>query len=504
MRQLLGKCLAIASLFSDNKERNEAYMNFQDIIQEETLLAAIAKLNWKQPTEIQQQVIPLLKNKQNIVMQADTGSGKTGAYGLGILEQLKWENKTAQCLIIAPTRELALQIKNDIEHIGKYKRIKCTALIGKEPMEQQLHDLKQKHHVISGTPGRILDHIQQGNINLSSITHIVVDEVDELCAMGFYDTLCAILDAIVQPCCMCFCSATIDDAVCGLAERYTENYETISHCEEKLKKQFQNEVYQVSEADKPAFLWKLLLYQADSTTIIFCNTRDTCESVYRNIRKHMQEVAIYHGALDQQKRRQELEKLYSGQAQIMVASDIAARGLDIDKVDTIINYDLPNDAVRFQHRAGRSGRGNRSGHVITLADASQTDLLKQFQEALDCEFIRCAVDLINAQSDDPESLAKLLSKRQLKSGKAAAFHTDILRLYIHGGKKKKIRAKDLVGAICQIDTISFADIGVIEIQGNGSYVEILNHKGMQVYEQLKTLPIKNRHLKVEISHKQYE
>ena len=165
---------------------------------------------------------------------------------------------------------------------------------------------------------------------------------------------------------------------------------------------------------------------------------------------------------------------------------------------------MPNDAVRFQHRAGRSGRGNRSGHVITLADVSQTDLLKQFQEALDCEFINGAVDCIHAQSDDPQSLAKLLSKRQFKTGKAAAFQNDILRLYIHGGKKKKIRAKDLVGAICQIDTISFADIGVIEIQENGSYVEILNHKGMQVYEQLKTLPIKNRRLKVEISYKQYE
>lgn len=478
-------------------------MEFQDLIEEESLLAAVAKLNWKQPMQIQQKVIPLLKKHQNVIMQADTGSGKTGAYGLGILEQIKWESKHAQCLVIAPTRELALQIKGDMEHIGKYKRIKCVALIGKEPMNQQAHDLKQKHHVISGTPGRILDHLQQGNMNLSALTHIVVDEVDELCVMGFYDTLCTILDAIPSSCCMCFCSATVDDNVIMLADRYAKRYE-IAVCEEaKLQKQFKNEVYQVAEQDKLSFLWKLLLYEADSTTIVFCNTRECCEIVYHSLKKHMNAVALYHGALDQQKRQQELQKLSGGSAQIMVASDIASRGLDIVKVNTVINYELPGNQVRFLHRAGRSGRGADSGHVISLVDESQTDHFHQLQQTIDSVFIICDNEKVRLQNDDEASLAKLLSKRQDKASKTAAFQADIVRLYIHGGKNKKIRAKDLVGAICQIKGICFDDIGVIEIQENGSYVEILNQKGSYVYKELQKLLIKNRRLKVEISHKQY-
>lgn len=477
-------------------------MIFQDLIQEETLLAAVAKLNWKQPTQIQQIVIPLLKSNQNIIMQADTGSGKTGAYGLGILEQLKWESKQAQCLVIAPTRELALQIKADLEHIGKYKRMKCVALIGKEPMDQQICDLKQKHHLISGTPGRIWDHLQQGNMDLSALTHIVIDEVDELCAMGFFDTLCAILDAISCSCCMCFCSATVDDKVLALADRYAKRYEIVTCNEAKLKTQFKNEVYQIGGQEKLLFLWKLLLHEADSTTIVFCNTRDTCEIVYRSLKKHMDAVALYHGALDQQKRQQELQKFAGGSAQIMVASDIAARGLDIEKVDCVINYELPGDEVRFIHRAGRSGRVKHQGHVISLIDESQADQFHQLQQAMDFLFMICDNDKILLQDDDA-SLAKLLNKRQDKVSKTAGFQDDILRLYIHGGKNKKIRAKDLVGAICQIKDISFADIGVIEIQENGSYVEILNRKGNYVYQELQKLPIKKRRLKIEISHKQY-
>lgn len=478
-------------------------MEFQDLIQEEALSAAIAKLNWKKPTVIQQKVIPLLKQQRNIVMRSDTGSGKTGAYGLGILEQLKWESKYAQCLIIAPTRELALQIKNDMEHMGKYKRIKAVALIGKEAMNQQIHDLKQKHHIICGTPGRIFDHIQQGNMKLTSLTHIVVDEVDELCAMGFYETVCDILAAISHACVMCFCSATVDENVIALADRFAKDYEIVASHEHKLKSHFKNEVYQISAQEKLSFLWKLLLYEADGTTIIFCNTRNTCESVYHSLKKHMKEITLYHGALDQQKRQCELAKLYSGAAQIMVASDIAARGLDIETVDTVINYELPHDSVRFLHRAGRSGRMNHQGHVISLIDETQAAYFPQLQAAIDCEFTVCDNEIINAQSDNEAALSKLLSKRKDKAVKGSGFHTDILRLYIHGGKNKKIRAKDIVGAICQIKDISFSDIGVIEIQENGSYAEILNGKGSYVYEQLCKLPIKNRRLKIEISRKQY-
>lgn len=478
-------------------------MNFKDLINDEALLKAVAKLNWQQPTLIQQKVIPLLRSHQNMIMQADTGSGKTGAYGLSVISDIQWEDKYAQCLIIAPTRELALQIKADMEHIGKYKRIKCVALIGKEPMAQQLHDLKQKHHIISATPGRLSDHIKQGNLSLNSITHIVIDEVDELCSMGFYDTVCEILDYIDHPCQYCLCSATIDEHVKALADRYAKSYEIVSVQEDKLKNSFINELYITENENLLSFLWKLLLHEASSSSIIFCNTREVSEALYHHIKKRLKQVVLYHGALNQQQRENELAKFYRGEAQIMIATDIAARGLDIEKVETIINYELPENAVRFLHRAGRSGRGKESGHVITLADARDTEQLKRLEAITECPFTLCDASVIHAQADDEAALQKLLAQRQQKQTKGAAFQNDIIRLYIHAGKNKKLRAKDIVGAICQLKSIDFDDIGVIEIQENGSYVEILNRKGHYVCEQLQKRPIKNRMLKVELSNKQF-
>lgn len=478
-------------------------MNFQDLIHDEALLAAITKLNWKTPTPIQQKAIAIISNNRNIVMQADTGSGKTGAYGLGVLSKISWEKRYAQCLIIAPTRELALQIKADMEHIGKYKRIKCVALIGKEPMAQQLHDLKQKHHIISATPGRLLDHIKQGNLSLNSITHIVIDEVDELCSMGFFDPVCEILDYIDHACQYCLCSATIDEHVKALAERYAKSYEIVSIQEDKLKNSFINELYITDNEDRLSFLWKLLLHEASGSTIIFCNTRETSETLYHHIKKYLKQVVLYHGALDQHRRENELAKFYCGEAQIMVATDIAARGLDIEKVETIINYELPENAVRFLHRAGRSGRGKENGHVITLASALDIEQLKQLEVISECSFTLCDVSVIHAQADDEAALQNLLAQRQQKQTKGAAFQNDILRLYIHAGKNKKLRAKDIVGALCQLPNIEFDDIGVIEIQENGSYVEILNRKGHYACEQLQKRQIKNRRLKVEISNKQF-
>lgn len=478
-------------------------MNFQDLIQDEALLAAITKLNWQYPTPIQQKAIAIISNNRSIVMQADTGSGKTGAYGLGVLSKISWEKRYAQCLIIAPTRELVLQIKNDIEHIGKYKRIKCVALIGKEPMAQQQHDLKQRHQVICATPGRLLDHITQGNVSLEAITHIVIDEVDELCSMGFFDSVCEILDFIKQSCQYCFCSATIDENVEALVKRYANSYDVISIQMDKLKHSFKNELYILNGEDRLAFLWKLLLHECGGSTIVFCNTRETSETLYRTLKKRLKHTVLYNGAMDQRKRESELEKFYSGDAQLMIATDIAARGLDIEKVELIINYDLPENAVRFQHRAGRSGRGEENGHVITLASENDAARLKQMEELTECSFTLCENKRILAAADDQAALTRLLSKRQLKKKKGAGFQTDITRLYLHAGKNKKLRAKDIVGAVCQLPNVSFDDIGIVEIQENGSYVEILNDKGRYVCEQLKQRTIKNHKIKVEFSHKQY-
>lgn len=478
-------------------------MKFQTMIQDSALLEAIDKLGWQESMPIQEAVIPHLLARKNVVLQAKTGSGKTGAYLLPALQQIQWEENAVQCLVLAPTRELALQIKEESEALGKYKRIKCVNLIGKVPMSYQEQDLKQKCHIVAGTPGRVLDHLQRGNLPLDQLQYVILDEADEMCRMGFLETIQEILEEVPETVTRCLCSATIEDAIDTLCEDYLTPYERIVLEEAtKWNMQIQNDAYEVAEEEKEAFLWKLLLQQQPSSAIVFTTTRDRCESVYRFLRSQMKEVAILHGAMEQPDREVQLERFRYGKAQILVASDVAARGLDIEQVDLVINLELPQEKERFVHRAGRSGRKDQPGHVISLISPQEKRLQEEIEEYANTSMQRQDRKEIDAVICDEASIEQLRKKRVRKQKKTKALTQDILRLYIHGGKKKKIRAGDLVGAICQIDGIDAEDIGVIQVQDLGSYVEILHGKGQQVYRALQKKSIKNKQLKVEISHKQ--
>ncbi len=477
-------------------------MEFSNCLSEKPLLEALKKLHWHELTPVQEQVMPLWLETKNVLVQAKTGSGKTGAYLLPVLERIRWENNAPQCLILTPTRELAKQVKADVEALGKYKRIKCVALIGKEPMAFQIQDLRQKCHVVVGTCGRIWEHLQQGNMPLTALHDVIVDEADEMCRMGFLKTLTKILEQLPQPFSMCLCSATLDDKVAQLCDRYAFPYERIIVDETLWKAQIQSYAYYIQEAEKSEFIWKLLLQRADAATIIFCNTRDGCEQLYHNLKPRIPALSLLHGAMDQQERERELEHFRSGRSQVLIASDIAARGLDLDLVNTIVNYDLPVEKERFIHRAGRSARYQNEGQVISFITSANLERKKELEEYCGCKMIMADADLIRAQVDDEDARQHLYDQRCVHSEKSTVFHDDILKLYIYGGKKQKMRAKDIVGALCQIDGMTFDDIGVIQIQDWGSYVEILHGKGYEAMEKLNQTTIKNQHWKVEISNKQ--
>lgn len=477
-------------------------MKFSNCINEESLLKALDKLQWRDMTPVQEQLIPLWAKPENVVVQAKTGSGKTGAYLLPVLERMIWKENAPQCLILVPTRELAKQVKEGVEALGKYKRIKCVTLIGKEPMAFQIQDMQQKCHVAVGTPGRVWEHLQQGNIPLPSLHDVILDEADEMCRMGFFDTVTAILHQLPQPYHTCLCSATLSEAVEQLCQRFASPYKKIIVDQKLWKGQIQNKAYLIPEAEKPDFLWKLLLHEADAATIIFCNTRNTCEQLYHYLRERIPSLSLLHGAMDQLSRMQELDRFRYGKTQVLIASDIAARGLDLPQVKTVINYDLPIEKERFIHRAGRSSRHHQAGRVISFITPAEQARKAELESYCECVMEIADSAVIRLQVDDENARRHLYEQRKEQTGIAAAFCDDTLRLYIHGGKNKKIRAKDIVGAICQIDGITFDDIGAIQIQDWGSYVDIYHGKGHEVMEKLNRGTIKNHHIKVEISHKQ--
>lgn len=477
-------------------------MDFKAYIREESILRALDVLGWHTPTPIQEQMFASFGRHRSIIMQAQTGSGKSGAYLLPVLDAVKWEENQVQCLILAPTRELASQIREECALLGKYKRIKSVALIGKQPMVFQIQDLHQKCHVAVGTPGRVLEHLRQGSLRTDRISHVVLDEADEMLQLGFRETLEQILNRLPEQAHYCLCSATMPDVTADFCAAYFPDCVKIGEAEALVPKTLFFDAYVIAQSQKDEFLWKLLLKEACSGAIIFCNTRATCEHVYLELKRHIDAVGLYHGAMEQAKREAVWVEFRYGTLQFLVASDIAARGLDSEAIEVIIHYELPLEKERFIHRSGRSGRNQQQGHVISLIDPLEVERCKEIERYSGIQMRFCDTELVLAQATDQTAVVHLTAQRKEKAEKKAAFCADVLRLYIHGGKKQKISAGDLVGAMTQFAGVTGDDIGVIQIQDYGSYVEILHGKGSYVYECLQRATIKKHRFKVEIAHHQ--
>lgn len=479
-------------------------MSFQTYIDSPEILKSLHQLEWQSMTEIQRMAIPLLKKRQSILMQAKTGSGKTGAYLLPMLELFCWTQNHPFGLVIAPTRELAAQIAETCETLGKHKRVKCVSLLGKQPMSFQIQDLKQKTHIVCGTPGRIWDHIRQGTLDLCNIQMVVLDEVDEMCQMGFLEDIHKILDALNSKPAFCFCSATISDVVKELADTYAKSYQ-MCLCKETTLAQhhLMSEGYEIAGERKQEFLWKLLLWKQPSSAMIFCNTRESCGKLYQFLKKCLLDVSMLHGGMDQIERNKQMEQFRYGETQFLIATDIAARGIDVEEVEWVVHFEIPQEIEKFYHRNGRSGRMDHIGKSVALIDHQERSIISKIEEAYGFSIIRKDPKAIfDLELDVPQATQELKSKKIQKQKKQSLVIEGITRLYIYGGKKQKLRAGDVVGAICQIPGITFDDIGVIQVQDNGTYVEILHDLGAKVLEALQQRPIKNKIRKVERSHHQ--
>ncbi len=479
-------------------------MSFQKYIDSSEILKTLDQLGWHSMTEIQQLAVPLLKKRRSMMMQAKTGSGKTGAYLLPMLDLLDWEQNHCFGLVIAPTRELAAQIKETCEMVGKHKRVKCVSLVGKQPMSFQIQDLKQKTHVVCGTPGRIWDHICQGTLDMQNIQMVVLDEVDEMCRMGFLEDIHRILDSLSVKPTFCFCSATISDAVKDLADTYAKSYQ-MCLCKETTLTQnhLMKEGYEVDTKKKSEFLWKLLLWQKPSGAMIFCNTRESCGKLYQFFKQRSLDVSILHGGMDQTERNKQMEQFRYGETQFLIATDIAARGIDVEEVEWVVHYEIPQETEKFYHRSGRSGRMGHYGKSVALMDRQEQSLVSKIEETYGFSIVRNDPKAIfDLELDVQQEVQELNSKRIRKQKKQSLVIEGITRLYIYAGKKQKLRAGDIVGAVCQIPGIAFDDIGVIQVQDNGTYVEILHDLGAKVLTELKQRPIKNKIRKVERSHHQ--
>ncbi|MNO63558.1 ATP-dependent RNA helicase DbpA [compost metagenome] len=459
---------------------------------------SLDSLGYHQPTEVQRKVIPFALERKDMTVKSHTGSGKTAAYGIPICELIAWEENRPQALILTPTRELADQVTQDIMNIGRYKRIKATAVYGKQPFARQKVQLQQRNHVIVGTPGRLIDHIEKQTIDLEQIKFLVIDEADEMLNMGFIEHVEKIIRELPRNRMTMLFSATLPSDVERLCHKYMNHPLDIEvKTEARTTSQIEHSMYSVRDENKLKLLRDVTIVENPESCIIFCRTQIRVEVVYKELLKHGYPCGRIHGGMEQNDRTAMMNAFKQGNFRYLIATDVAARGIDIESISHVINYDFPQENESYVHRTGRTGRAGQSGTAISFATPTEEKFVANVERFIGFEISKRSDPTKEAIArNSPAFEAKLKNRRTVKKDQGSCANQEVLKLYFNGGKKKKIRAVDFVGTIAKIDGVSVDDIGIITIEDNASYVDILNGKGHLVLGKMKDTTVKGKLLKV--------
>ena len=346
---------------------------FRELGLGEESIKALREKGFEEPTEIQRRAIPLLlKEGTEIVGQAQTGTGKTAAFALPILETVS-QNGKVQALILVPTRELASQVSEEMSSLRGARHLDIAPIYGGASMVQQLKRLKRGTEIVVGTPGRVLDHIRRGSLDLNELEFLVLDEADEMLDMGFIDDIEAVLRAVPDKRRMLLFSATMPPAIMKLAEGFMKNPEIIRTQKKDTAAISTDQIYyEVREADKLEALTRIIDREPDFYGVVFCRTKLQCDEIGQKLHDRGYDAASLHGDLSQREREQILRRMKEHQLSILVATDVAARGLDIQDLTHVINYTIPQDPEIYIHRVGRTGRAGKNGTAITFITPSES------------------------------------------------------------------------------------------------------------------------------------
>lgn len=472
--------------------------NFKDYKLSNEILKSLDMLNYKSPTKVQQEVIPVALENKDILVKSQTGSGKTATFAIPLCELVDWEENKPQALILTPTRELAIQVKEDVFNIGRFKRIKVPALYGKSSFELQAKELKQKTHIVVGTPGRTIDHIKEGNFVTDNIKYLVLDEADEMLSMGFLEQVEEIISALpVERVTMLF-SATMPEDIYALSQKYMKDHVTIEIKAKTLTvDRIQQDGYRVEETGKLNLLKDVTIVENPDSCVIFCNTQAKVESLYNELTKLKYPCDKIHGGMEQDERIKVMNSFKKGYFRYLIATDVAARGIDIDNITHVINYDVPVLRENYVHRIGRTGRAGKEGRSITFVMRSDERRISEIHSYTGKELtMKMKPSKRLVMSLKPEFDKKLEQRQKVKEDKGANLSQEIMKLHINAGKKTKMRPVDIVGTLCSIEGMTAQDIGVISVLDVSTYVEVLNNKGEMVLKALQTKHIKGRPRKV--------
>ncbi len=471
---------------------------FENMNLKPEILKALINLGFEEPSEVQKEVIPEMLNKNDIVVKSQTGSGKTASFGIPLCNLINEEENTIKALILVPTRELAMQVKDDISNIGRLKKIRCAAIFGKQPFNEQIRELKQRVHIVCGTPGRVIDHIKRGNLDASKIEYVVIDEADKMLNMGFIDQISEVLDTLPENRGTSLFSSTIPSEIEGLYSKYMKNPKVLNIKSKVFNRDKISEKYIIANReDKFKILLKLLYTYTDDAAIIFCNTKDSVKSLSSLLKKEKIKVNELHGDMEQKDRLKIMDSFKNKDFKVLVATDIAARGIHINNITNVFNYEVPMEKESYVHRIGRSGRGEKRGLAITLTSLKEKRFLDDIEE-----YIGYKIEEVEMPSYEKviEGRKKFLEDQKnnygINTNIAKVIHNEVTKIHIGAGKKKKIRNVDILGALSNLDELTGDDIGIIDVQDGFSFVDILNKKGNIILKKYKEIKIKGKLVKI--------
>lgn len=472
---------------SINNETINKIEKFKDYPLDNQIKRALSELGFVSPLEVQTAAIPLILEGKDLIVKSQTGSGKTAAFAIPLCEKIDMSIERPQVLVLAPTRELAAQIKDDFSDIGKFKGIQTCAVYGQQPMEIQRKELKKNPQVVVGTPGRMMDHILNKNIKLQDIKYLVIDEADEMFIMGFKDQLEAIISKLPRERVSLLFSATMPDEVQFLSQQYMNAPEQIEiEAEVPNIEKIEQLYYAVDGLRKVDFMKKMLRHEQPRKCIIFCNTKEQVDNLFDIFRKWDFTTCAVHGGMDQGLRTEKLKDFKKGKYRMLIATDVAARGLHVQGITHVVNYGVPFEHENYVHRIGRTGRVDQNGVAITMVIPSEMDRFKDLQKYLGYE-IPCRGGYVDKKP--PAQNKRRTGPEKFKAVKRKEAGTTI---QILGGNKHLLKSKDVLNIIRGTAGVQNDDIGRVDVRDDVTNVEIYNGKASMVVKHIKSSKIKGK------------
>ncbi len=521
-------------------------MHFYELNLSQELLRAVDELGYTEMTEIQQESIPLLLEGRDVVGRSNTGTGKTAAFGIPAVESItEADRKSAVVLILCPTRELAMQANEEIRKFAKYKEgVKSSAVYGGASMEKQIHELKRGANIIIGTPGRVMDHIRRRTLKLDNIRTVILDEADEMLNMGFREDIETILADMPEDRQTVLFSATMPKEIMAITEKYqTDPVHIKIKSAQKTVELIEQFYFEVAMGRKTDALRLLLAAYKPSSAMVFCNTKAMVDQLTEELVKHGFRAAGLHGDMKQIQRTQVMNSFKNKSTEILVATDVAARGIDVSGVDAVFNYDLPQDNEYYIHRIGRTGRAGRTGTAYTLISGrrqlfdlraiekythaeiremppDKSDIIAMKKEAVVKEISEAtaghdAYDILDRLASsgidyreaaarviaqmlraETESLPDFEKAKPLRKGRNSGAKT--VKIVINIGRNRRIAPNFILGALVDATGMTGKDFGKIDIFNDHTTVEVPEAESEYIIESTDSIKINGNKVEVKL------